>query len=82
MTDQRCNAAYAAREFGQCGIAIAIKTIPEQKVLGRVATDREFRCQNEICTGLPGALAVFDDFCGIACQIAHDAVDLRNCNFH
>src|SRR6266404_7390562 len=54
----------------------------EDEVLRRIPRNRQFRCENQLCTGRSETLVSADDLLKIAAQIPHGWVNLSKTNLH
>jgi hypothetical protein len=82
MPDNQRDPGHFLHQLLQCLSASQMKCFPQQQINRRIAGQRQFRRNNQICAGLFRLLRRFKDSGRITGDITYRKVDLRNRNFH
>ena len=81
MTDHQHDIPHAIGEIFQREGTGTVEIGPQQQVFGRIATQRQFGRDDDVGTGLARSCDRLGYAAGIAVEVTHGAVDLRDGDF-
>ena len=82
MTDHHGDAADALRQILQRVVARRDEVVPQQQILGRIASDRQLGCDQDIGAESDGAGGAVENPGGVAGDVAEGAIDLCDGDAH
>ena len=75
--DDRHRGQFVSQGF-HLGGAGSVEILAQQQILGRVTTQRQFRCDHDIRPERFGSMGEIDNFGGVAGNVADRRIDLGN----